>query len=105
MAEAVSVPNSAGTAPPRLEAPPDAADCHIHIYDPRFQPVVDKPANSTVADYRLLQRRTGCSRVVIVQPRNYGTDNACTLDAIAQLGQDNARGVGVVRPEVTDAEF
>src|SRR5688572_20138559 len=105
MAEAVTVPNSAGTAPPRLKAPANAADCHIHIYDARFQPVVEKPAHSTVADYRLLQRRIGFSRVVIVQPRNYGTDNSCTLDAIAQLGQDSARGVGVVRPEVSDAEL
>ena len=100
-----NVPNSSGSNPPRLKAPADATDCHIHIYDPRFQPPVEKPLNGTVPDYRLLQKRIGVSRVVIVQPRNYVTDNSVTLDAIKQLGIENARGVGVLRPTVTDAEL
>ena len=86
-------------------SPANAADCHIHIYDPRFAPTTSKPSNSTVADYRLLQQRIGTTRVVIVTPRNYGTDNSVTLDGITQLGIANARGVGVVRPNVTDAEL
>ena len=100
-----AVPNSTGTQPPRLKAPANAADCHIHIYDVRFAPRVDHPAHATVDDYRLLQKRIGLSRVVIVQPRNYTTDNSVTLDAIRQLGQDRARGVGVLHPTVTDAEL
>ena len=100
-----AVPNSSGTAPPRLKAPGNAADCHIHIYDPRFPPQVAKPANATASDYRLLQKRIGVSRVVIVTPRCYVTDNGCTLDAIEQLGMDNARGVAVLRPTVTDSEL
>jgi D-galactarolactone isomerase len=100
-----AVPNSSGTEPPKLHAPANAADCHIHIYDPRFPPRVDKPASSAVADYRLLQKRLGLTRVVIVTPRNYVTDNSVTLDAIRQLGAGNARGVGVVRPTATDAEL
>jgi len=100
-----AVPNSSGTAPPRTPAPMGAADCHIHIYDPRFSPVVTRVVDATVGDYRLLQKRLGLSRVVIVQPRNYGVDNSATLDAIAQLGSDNARGVGVLRPDVSEAEL
>jgi len=100
-----AVPNSTGSAPPTLRAPAKATDCHIHIYDPRFAPPLDKPANGTVADYRLLQRRIGLARVVIVQPRNYGVDNSVTVDAIKQLGIAYARGVGVLRPTVTDAEL
>lgn len=100
-----AVPNSAGTEPPKLEAPANAADCHIHIYDPRFGPAVARPTRSTVQDYRLLQKRIGFSRVVIVTPRNYVTDNSVTLDAIRQLGIDNARGVAVIRPDVTDAQL
>jgi predicted TIM-barrel fold metal-dependent hydrolase len=100
-----AVPNSAGTEPPRTQAPLGAADCHIHIYDPRFAPQVDRVTNATASDYRLLQKRLGLSRVVIVQPRNYQVDNAVTLDAIAQLGQDKARGIAVVRPDVADAEL
>ena len=100
-----AVPNSSGTAPPALKAPAHSADCHIHIYDPRFAPPVDRVSNGAVPDYRLLQQRIGVSRVVIVQPRNYATDNSVTLDAIAQLGIANARGVAVIRPSVTDAEL
>ena len=100
-----SVPNSSGTAPPRLKAPSRAADCHIHIYDPRFPPRVAQPTNGTANDYRLLQRRIGLTRVVIVTPRCYVTDNSCTLDAIAQLGASNARGVAVIRPTVADSEL
>ena len=101
----VAVPNSSGTEPPRLKVPANAADCHIHIYDPRFAPAVARPANATVADYQLLQKRIGVTRVVIVSPRNYGTDSRVTLDAIAQLGIANARGVAVARPDVTDADL
>jgi predicted TIM-barrel fold metal-dependent hydrolase len=100
-----NVPNSSGTHAPKLKAPADAADCHIHIYDPRFQPPVDKPLNGTVSDYRLLQKRIGVSRVVIVQPRNYKTDNSPTVDAIRQLGIANARGIAVLHPTVTEAEL
>jgi D-galactarolactone isomerase len=100
------VPNSSGTAPPKTPAPDNAADCHIHIYDPRFSAPGQRPApaDAAVPDYRLFQKRIGTSRVVIVQPRNYGTDNSATLDAVAQLGA-SARGVGVLDPSVTDAEL
>ena len=100
-----AVPNSSGAAPPRLKAPAHAADCHIHIYDARFQSSDPALPNATVQDYRLLQKRIGVTRVVIVTPRNYGTDNSVTLDAIGQLGIANARGVAVLRPTVTDAEL
>ena len=105
MTHASPVPHSSGTDAPQLKTPKNAADCHIHIYDPRYSPRVERFTDATVADYRRLQQRIGTSRVVIVTPRNYGTDNAVTTDAIAELGQDNARGVAVVRDDVTDAEL
>jgi predicted TIM-barrel fold metal-dependent hydrolase len=105
---AQQVPNSAGTDQPKLKAPANAADCHMHIYDPARFPMPPNPrrapTNATVAEYRLLQKRIGTTRVVIVQPRNYGTDNRVTLDAVAQLAP-NARGVAVVTPAVSDAEL
>lgn len=100
-----SVPNTTGANPPKLKAAAGATDCHIHIYDPRFQPAVKRPTDATVTDYRLLQKRLGFSRVVIVQPRNYATDNSVTVDAIRQFGIANARGVGVIHPTVTDDEL
>ena len=100
-----AVPNTTGSQPPKLKAPAGSADCHIHIYEPRFQPPVTRPTNATVTHYRQWQKRMGTSRVVVVQPRNYATDNSPTLDAIAQLGMANARGVGVIDTTVTDAEL
>ena len=69
------VPNSSGTEPAKVKAPANAADCHMHIYDPRFPQLTPgraRPKNATVQDYRLLQKRTGTTRVVVVTPRNYG---------------------------------
>jgi predicted TIM-barrel fold metal-dependent hydrolase len=102
----IRVPNSSGTAKPRLRAPANGCDCHMHIYDPARFPMPPSqrvaPTNATVADYRLLQQRIGTTRVVVVQPRNYAIDNRVTVDAIAQLAP-NARGVAVLHPTVTDA--
>lgn len=100
-----AVPNSTGTAPPKLVAPAKTADCHIHIYDARYPSATPPMAGGTVADYRLLQKRIGFERVVIVTPRCYVTDNTVTTDAIREFGIDNARGVAVLRPDVTDAQL
>ena len=102
----VAVPNSSGMELPKLKAPALACDCHHHIYDAaRFRPVQPGAiANARVAEYRLLQRRIGTTRDIVVTPRPYGTDNGVTLDAIAQFGA-NARGVGVIHPDITDAEL
>jgi D-galactarolactone isomerase len=108
---AQQVPNSVGTAPPKLKAPANACDCHHHIYDPaRFpmppnpNPRRQPPSNGTVQDYRLLQKRIGTTRNVVVQPRNYAVDNEVTIDALKQFA-GNARGVVVIHPTVTDAEL
>ena len=104
----IQVPNSSGTESPKLKAPANATDCHMHIYDPARFPMPPSqrvaPTHAAVPEYRLLQRRIGTTRVVIVQPRNYATDNRVTVDAIARLGP-NARGVAVLHPTVSDAEL
>ncbi len=90
---------------PRTAVPAGACDTHMHIFDARFpsnRPT--PPRDATVAAYRAWQQRLGLQRVVIVQPTNYGTDNACTLDAMATLGA-NARGVAVVDPKAPPAEW
>jgi predicted TIM-barrel fold metal-dependent hydrolase len=104
----MQVPNSSGTARPRLHAPANACDCHMHIYDgarfPPLRPGARMQPDASAADYRLFQQRIGISRTVVVTPAAYITDNEVTLDAIAQLGPQ-ARGVAVVHPTVTDAEL
>jgi predicted TIM-barrel fold metal-dependent hydrolase len=58
-----------------------------------------------LADYRLLQKRLGTTRNVIVQPSTYGVDNRCMLDALGQFGRRKARGIAVVNTNVTDVEL
>ena len=84
--------------------PAGACDTHMHIYDsrypsPRRQRCCDHPT-PRVSDYRRVQQSLGLQRVVVVQPSTYGLDNACTLDAVAELG-DEARAVVVVDDRVS----
>lgn len=101
-----AVPNSSGTEPPRMEMPPLACDAHMHIFDPAYPRGAGSTGHgsdhATCAEYRLLQRRLGTERAVIVTPRYYLTDNRVTLDAIRELGIQRTRGVAVVGPEITD---
>jgi D-galactarolactone isomerase len=103
----VKVPFSAGKRAPKLKAPVNACDCHMHIYDSRFSVAADavlRPPDARVEDYRLLQQRIGTTRCVVVTPSTYGTDNRCTLDAMSQIGP-TARGIAVVDTRVSDAEL
>jgi D-galactarolactone isomerase len=102
------VPFSSGTESPKSRVPPNACDSHIHIFSSRFpasshwkgEPVSD----SDVAAYRLFQKRIGTSRVVVVTPSTYGTDNRSTLDGVAQLGP-SARAVVVVDLDIADSNL
>jgi predicted TIM-barrel fold metal-dependent hydrolase len=87
--------------------PAGACDCHTHVFgDPRRFPFaagrVYTPEPASVDEMRALHRAIHADRVVIVQPSVYGTDNACTLDAIRQLGP-RARGVAVIDERTPDA--
>ncbi len=92
---------------PRLETPPGACDCHMHFFDSRFPlsgNARGREPDAPVSAYREVQRRLGLERVVVVQPTAYGRDNRCTLEAVAELGE-NARGVAVIDSSVTDADL
>src|SRR4029450_7725825 len=88
-----------------FDIPAGACDCHTHVFgDPArfpFAPTrVYTPAPATVDEMRGLHRALHMDRVVVVQPSVYGTDNACTADALRQLGS-RARGVAVVDDRTT----
>src|SRR5258706_54154 len=92
---------------PRLKAPAGTCDTHMHIYDSRYPTApaaTFTPPDALVADYLKVRARLGVTRTVVVQPSTYGTDNRCTLAAIATMG-DSARGIAVVDQSVTDVEL
>lgn len=92
---------------PRLKAPPGTTDTHMHVFESRFPlapTATVTPPEAPVAEYVKVCRRLGIERSVVVQPSGYGTDNSCTLEAIAALGPD-ARGIAVADESVSDAEL
>ena len=89
--------------------PPGACDCHTHrLRRSGAVPVRAHadvlPGPALVEEMRVLHRALQTERVVIVQPSVYGTDNACTLDALRQLGA-RARGVAVIDDGTSDDEL
>ena len=83
-----------------FEIPHGACDCHVHVFGPVEQfPFAQKriytPPPASVERLLELQSDLHLERVVVVQPSVYGTDNACTLDAIRRLGA-RARGIAVI---------
>ena len=94
---------------PKLKAPPGACDTHIHIVGPldRFPippEAAIKPGEWTLEAYLAMLDRIGVERAVVVQPSTYGTDNACTVEAVERMG-GRARGVATVHTGVTDDEL
>ena len=97
--------------PPRRRLPAGASDCHMHAYGDAatYPPATASPfrpvPGGDIESYRRVQAILGLERAVVVQPSVYGFDNRATLDAMAALGPDAARGVAVVPPDVDDAEL
>jgi len=85
---------------PRRPLPAHSCDCHVHVFDPlRFAYDSARrytPPAATLMALRGFARTLGVTRVVLVQPSVYGTDNRCLLDALHQWGSEHARGVAVV---------
>lgn len=85
--------------------PRNACDCHMHIYDQRFRVLPNVVMRvAPVTAYSEVCHALGIGRMVVVQPAAYGFDNACTLDAIEQLGSA-ARGIVVIEPGTSAMEL
>jgi predicted TIM-barrel fold metal-dependent hydrolase len=89
-----------------FEVPRGACDCHVHIQEPAKFPYaanrVYTPPPASVEELLEWQRALHLERVVVVQPSIYGTDNACTLDAVRRMGA-RARAVVVIGPDTSRA--
>jgi len=93
------------STPVNFDIPSGACDCHTHVFcDGRRFPFAPArtytPEPASVEEMRRLHRALHMDRVVIVQPSVYGTDNSCTLDALAQLGS-RARGIAVIDEQIS----
>ena len=95
---------------PRVLPPPGACDCHYHVFGPHDRYPLGEgrsytPPEASIEAFRALQATLGLDRSVIVQPSVYGTDNRCTMDAVAQLGIDRTRAVVVIDDTTDPAEL
>ncbi|KAF7713704.1 Uncharacterized protein PECH_000900 [Penicillium ucsense] len=80
----------------------------MHVVEPdqyQISPsAVYKPRTSSLADALTFERSLGFENIVLVQPSIYGTDNACLLSALKQLGPSRGRGIVVVDPSTIHTE-
>ncbi|WP_144182875.1 amidohydrolase family protein [Elioraea rosea] len=96
------------TTRPTLVLPRGAIECHSHVYDPDRFPYALPELGEKTYDWQAfgaMLARLGFDRTAIVQAGAYGTDNRCTLEAVARLGHDRARAVVVTRPDETEEGF
>lgn len=79
-------------------------DCHVHVFDGAAAVATGhyRPVRRPLATIEKLAQDNGMSRLVLVQPSVYGSDNAVLLDAL-RAGQGRHRGVVVLAPDVDDA--
>ncbi len=94
---------------PDFLVPEGAVDAHCHVFGPansfpyaperKYTPV-DAPKEKLFA----LRDHLGFSRNVIVQASCHGKDNAALVDAL-EAANNNARGVAVVSPDISDDEL
>jgi predicted TIM-barrel fold metal-dependent hydrolase len=93
----------------KFPVPANACDCHTHIYgDPKKFPLsserVYTPEPALPQEMAALHRALHLSRVVIVTPSVYGTDNSATLYGMKARGA-NARGIAVIDEHTSDDDL
>lgn len=94
---------------PRFIPPAGAVDAHCHVFGPaaRFPYAPERkytPCDAPKEKLFALRDHLGFARNVIVQASCHGSDNAALLDALNSAG-DRARGVAVLKKDVTDSEL
>jgi len=93
----ISMPPDPNPHTPLFKAPPGACDTHCHVFGPPdlFPYAATRaytPPAAPVEHYMSMLDIVGIDRGIIVQPNAHATDNAVSLDAIAQ-GKGRFRGI------------
>jgi predicted TIM-barrel fold metal-dependent hydrolase len=93
----VCLPPDPNPRPPGYTLPAGACDTHFHVFGPPHKfPFSEArrytPPAAPFEHYQHMQRITGLSRGVVVQPTAHGVDNSAILDAIARA-DGRLRGV------------
>jgi predicted TIM-barrel fold metal-dependent hydrolase len=94
---------------PSFEVPAHACDTHVHIIGNAIRyPMAPNraytPPPASVDELQFMHKALHLERVVVVQPSFYGTDNACTVDAIKMIGA-SARGIAVIDDKTPETEL
>ncbi len=94
---------------PSYVPPPGAVDAHCHVFGPadRFPYAPERkytPCDAPKEKLFELRDYLGFSRNVIVQASCHGRNNDALVDALKTAG-DRARGVAVVRPDISVDEL
>ena len=89
--------------------PRGACDCHVHVFgDPQRFPMwagrTYTPEPAPVQELIALHHALRIDRTVIVTPLVYGTDNACTVDALHRMGPQ-ARAIALIDAHASSAEL
>ena len=91
-----------------FDVPPGATDCAVHVFDPGRHPYWEgrsyTPEPATVAELRQVLKALRLDRVVVVQSTPYGTDNACVIASVRELG-NRARGVATIDENTPEASL
>jgi predicted TIM-barrel fold metal-dependent hydrolase len=94
---------------PKLKAPPNACDTHIHLFGPaaKYPFAPDSPYTAHDAlpkHFFALQDKLGLSTGVIVSPGGYGRNHAMLADVLAKYPR-RFRGIALVRDDIPNAEL
>ncbi len=103
----VALPFDPNPRAPNWVVPANACDAHFHVFGPPniFAYAADRryePPAAPIEHYLSVQRATGLTRGVIVQPSAHGTDNAAILDAIARA-PGRLKGIANIDATMSDA--
>jgi 2-pyrone-4,6-dicarboxylate lactonase len=107
--EFVCLPPGPNPQPPTFEVPSDACDAHVHIFGdtgrfPQTNTKLFVPPLATFEMYSAVQARLGLTRAVIVHPAAYGTELACTIDALRRA-VGKWRAVALVESSIAEEEI